>query len=157
MVQGFRRLLLVTGIVSVSLITVLLGVVYAGLSPPIERACGPSLYVDHQFDSDADQLVITYIGGRPLEGDGRTVVTVTDAETNQTATVVWLRWRANTTVEPRDTIRIGEAGQTNGSTVPFELGPDDRVRLLWQPPLMDTLPPKRCPSSIDKKEFTIGK
>lgn len=119
---------------------------------PTERS--PMAGFDHQYAATNDSLVVRQIGGDRLTG--RITVSVTDAETNTTETVVWhhrgqprpLRWDVPLVLTDQD----GD-GPTRFPAVAFDLDSGDRVRIRYEgdPPGGD-----EATERITLEDFVIG-
>nr|WP_197428319.1 type IV pilin N-terminal domain-containing protein [Halapricum sp. CBA1109] len=98
-------------------------------------AC-PAVEFNHTYDDANDTLLVEHDGGDALR-DGKFTVVVTDEETNETATVVWLQENATRTIHINDSIAITdrEGNQpVQAPWVPFDLGTGDLVEVRWDVP-----------------------
>lgn len=91
--------------------------------------CPPATSFNHTYDTTNDTLTIEKL----READTlspRVTVDITDAETNQTKTIVWLSDDdPSREIRHGDSITIADSGAH--PRVPFDLNPGDHIHIQW--------------------------
>jgi hypothetical protein len=137
-----RRRLVVAAVLLIGVAAVALVLVFFSGLGVLPVSCTPQTGFNHTYVAENDTLIIQHQGGDKLSD--RITVSVTDSETNVTATVVWLSESTDDYIRYGDSIAITDRegdGSVRAPWVPFDLNPGDHVRIWWE---TDTPPRGTC-------------